>query len=82
VREESVDLRLTHLLGVALVVEEDVTADPPDVGLFGAQAVVAGADGDADAVEELRRLVLARESAGEGGDRRQGLLRHFAFFSG
>jgi hypothetical protein len=50
-----------------LVVEEDVAADPADVGLFGAQGVVACADGDADAVEELRGLELAGSGAGERG---------------
>jgi len=43
---------------MALAVEEDVALDPMDVRLLGAVAVVAGADGLADAIEEprLRRL--------------------------
>src|SRR5206468_2156117 len=53
---------------MALVVEEDVAADPADVGLFGAQTVVPGANGDADAVEETGRLILADGRAWERGD--------------
>jgi hypothetical protein len=34
--------------------EEDVSADPGDIGLFGAAAIVPGADGLADAVEQSR----------------------------
>src|SRR5438093_3086834 len=41
-----------HVGGVALVVEEDVAADPRDIGLLGAAAVMSGADGGADAVEQ------------------------------
>ena len=52
VGDERVDLGLAHLHRVALVVKEDVAPDPADVGLFGAQAVVARADRVAHAVEE------------------------------
>src|SRR5262245_450948 len=41
-----------HLDRVPLAVEEDVPPDPVNVGLLGAAAVVPGADGLADAVEE------------------------------
>ena len=41
-----------HVRGVALVVEEDVATDPRDIGLLGAAAVMSGADGYADAVEQ------------------------------
>jgi len=71
--EKRRDLGSTHLGGVALAVEEDVPADPPHVGLLGAAAVGAGADGIADAVEKPRRAGLQRlrlaHSGGRGGDR-------------
>jgi len=34
--EKACDFRRAHLGGMALAVEEDVAADPPDVGLLGA----------------------------------------------
>jgi hypothetical protein len=43
-------------------------------------ALNMGADGNADAVEELRGPVLARDGAREGGDGGGGRLGHFAFF--
>ncbi len=81
-RDEGVDLGLGHLEGMALVVKEDVAADPADVGLLGAQAVVAGADRLAHAVEQARLAGLRRlpgerprrrhlhKSCREGGRRR------------
>ena len=68
VGDEGVDLGLAHLERVALVVKEDVAADPADVGLFRAQAVVAGADRVADAVEQARL----------GGGWEDGGLAHFS----
>lgn len=41
--DEGTDLGLTHVFGVAFVVEEDVAFDPVFVGLFGAVGVVFGA---------------------------------------
>ena len=38
------------------VVEDDKATDPADIGLFGAQAVVAGPNGGAYPVEQLYRL--------------------------
>ena len=47
-----VDLGRAHLGGMALAVEEDEAPDPGDVGLLGAAAVVACAQGLAHAVEQ------------------------------
>ena len=51
VGQEGLDLRGAHLLGVALVVEEDEAFDPVDVGLFGADGVVLEADGLTNLIE-------------------------------
>ena len=62
-REKPADLGCAHLCRVPLVVEEDVTLDPRDVGFLGAATEVAGADGVADGIEQAwlrirrRRLV-------------------------
>ncbi len=53
-RQEPRHLESTHLERVPLAMEEDVPADPRDVGFLGAAAIVPGADGLADAVEESR----------------------------
>ena len=50
--QEARDFGRPHVGGVALVVEEDVATDPRDIGLLGAAAVMSGADGCADAVEQ------------------------------
>ena len=52
--QEAGDFGRPHVGGVALVVEENVATDPRDVGLLGAAAVMSGADGCADAVEQSR----------------------------
>src|SRR3989338_6526594 len=52
--QEAGDLGRSHLGRVALAVEEDVAADPRDVGLLGAPAVVTGTHGVAHAVEQPR----------------------------
>jgi hypothetical protein len=39
--EEGFNLRVTHFLGVALVVKEDVATNPLNVGLFCAVGIVA-----------------------------------------
>src|SRR3989304_3579146 len=49
-------LSRSHLGGMALAVKQDVPADPPDVRLFRATAVVARAYGVAHPVEESRPL--------------------------
>jgi hypothetical protein len=46
--------------------EEDVPADPRDVGLLGAAAIVPGADGRADSVEESRLRCADRASFMDG----------------
>ena len=50
-REELRDFQRARLGRVPLAVEHDVAAYPRDVGFFGAAAVMARADGLADAVE-------------------------------
>ena len=52
-RQERRDLRGAHFGGMALAVEEDVALGPVDIGLLGPTAVVACANGVADAIEEL-----------------------------
>jgi hypothetical protein len=53
VREEGVDLRLSHVGGMADAVEANETPDPEAVRLLGAPAVVAGAQGGAQLGFEL-----------------------------
>lgn len=55
VGEESLDLRCTHLFGVALVVEEDEAFDPANVRFFDANGVMLAAQSLTDTVEELGR---------------------------
>src|SRR5438034_1172789 len=50
--QERGDVGRSHLSRVALVVEEDVSLDPVDVGLLRAAAVVSGPDNIAHAVEK------------------------------
>jgi len=54
VAQELRDLDRAHLRGMAFAVEEDVAADPGDIGLLGAPTVVPGPDGFSDPVEESR----------------------------
>jgi len=56
VRNKSLDFCAAHVFGVAFFVEEDVAANPFDVGLFGALGVVFDADGIADLFEEFFAL--------------------------
>ena len=67
-REEPCDLRRPHLGRMTLRVEEDVPADPRDVRLLGAPAVMARPECRADAVEKarLRRIRRARLTSDEG----------------
>ena len=39
--QESIDFRRSHVLGMPLVVKEDVTFDPVNVGFFGTRTVMA-----------------------------------------
>ena len=66
-RQEARDLCRPHVGGMALAVEKDVAADPRDIRLLGAAAIVAGADRFADSVEEpwLRRTGLVGLADGE-----------------
>ncbi len=50
--EKGGDLFFAHLRGVALLVEEDEAADPIEIGLLGAKAVVLAAQVPADAIEQ------------------------------
>ena len=67
IREEGHDLDGTHLFRVALVVKENETPHPADVGLLGAEAVVAPARSDTNAVQELRWLADGRRFGGHRG---------------
>ena len=51
VGQELLDLLFTHLLGVPLVMEQNVAPNPVDVGLLGADAVVFEADFCANLIE-------------------------------
>jgi hypothetical protein len=53
--EESGNLILTHIIGMTFVVEEDEPADPVDVGLLGAKAVMLHPQMPPDAIEQSRR---------------------------
>src|SRR5712691_1380422 len=53
-RQETRDLGRAHLGRMALAVEDDVAADPRDVGLLGTAAVMKGTDSAAHAVEQAR----------------------------
>jgi hypothetical protein len=70
-RQEARELRRSHLGGVPLAVEEDVAADPGDVHLLGATAIVPGANGMAHAIEQPRLRRIAR--AGLAHRERRGL---------
>ena len=47
--------------------EDDVAADPRDIGFFGAAAVMARADGLADAVEQARLGRVGRAGLADHG---------------
>ena len=53
VRQKKGDFFFAHLIGVALVMKENETANPIDVSLFGPNAVVFDPQMPADAVEKL-----------------------------
>jgi hypothetical protein len=52
VSEEGADLGATHLVGMALAVEEDVALGPVEIGLLGANAVVLATQKVAHLAEE------------------------------
>jgi len=52
--EESGYFGFAHIGGVPLVVEYDVAVDPIDIGVLGADGIVADADFLAYAIEQLR----------------------------
>jgi hypothetical protein len=65
VREERLHLRGSKLVGVALAVKENEATHPINIGLLGANRVVAQAHGVAHAVEQpggwgTRRLLFGR----------------------
>jgi hypothetical protein len=64
VREERVDFPLTHLRGVAHLVEVDEAPDPPTVGLYRARAVVTGAQGLPELVQQLRGAEMTLPATG------------------
>jgi hypothetical protein len=63
---------------VALAVEEDVALDPGDVGLFGTVAIVARAQGCADAVEEARLGRIRRAGLADGEETNSRVSDHLA----
>jgi hypothetical protein len=67
-RQEGVDLRLAHLGRRPDILEEDEALDPVAVRLLGPAAVVTGAEGVTQTVEELG---LAVERADVGRDRNE-----------
>ena len=70
-RQEARELSRSHLGGMALAVEEDVAADPGDVRLLGATAIVPGANGMTHAIEQPRLWRIGR--AGLAHRERRGL---------
>lgn len=61
-QQERLDLRHAHIPRVSLVMEEDEPAHPAGVGLFGAAAVVAGADPGAELIEKFRGSFVSHNS--------------------
>jgi hypothetical protein len=74
-RQKAVDLGCAHLQRVTFVVEEDEALDPIDVGVLGADAVVANGAGLADPVQQPAR---ARLGGRRGEGLRDGLGTHGA----
>jgi len=54
--EEASDLCGAHVTGVPFLVEEDVSADPPDIDLLSGGTVMPEADGSSDLIEKPGRL--------------------------
>ena len=65
VGKESNDFFFAHVVGVAFLVKENETANPIDVSLFGADAVMLDAQMPADAVEQFGRSG-GRSGSGRG----------------
>jgi hypothetical protein len=59
-REKACDFGRGHLGGMPLVMEEDVALDPVDVGFLGLTAVMTGANGVTDAIEQARARIRRR----------------------
>src|SRR5207344_1334520 len=64
--QEAGDLGRAHLSGMPLLVEEDVAADPGDVGFLGPAAIVADPESLADAIEEARLRRGGRSGLADG----------------
>jgi hypothetical protein len=76
VGEKFDDLRCTHFVGMPNAVIMDESTDPADVGVFGAKAHVADAQGRTNAVEQTRgaigrKVVQRRLRPGPGGSKRR-----------
>ena len=56
IRQKRLDMRGAEVDRMTLVVEEDKSFNPVDVGLFRTDAVMLEPDTGADAVEKTRRL--------------------------
>ncbi len=56
------DFRTAHLHRMPLVVEQDETLDPVDVGLSGTMGIVLGLDGVANLIEELLLRTILHSS--------------------
>jgi hypothetical protein len=54
VREELIHLSFTHFSRMALLVEENKSPNPGDVGFLGAEAVVPRSNSGTDPVEQFR----------------------------
>jgi hypothetical protein len=52
-REERLNFRYPHLVGMAIIVEKDVATNPLDVGFFSSVRVVFEANRISNLVEEL-----------------------------
>jgi len=52
VKEKGSDVRVTHLLWVAFVVEEDEAFDPVSVGFFGTDGIALETYGVTNAIQE------------------------------
>jgi hypothetical protein len=70
VRQEGLDLRCAHLVGMALAMKEDEPPDPVDISIFGADGIVFEADGIAHPIQEL--FGFHGKSPRQGIDTREG----------
>ena len=56
--EKGFDFGCSHFLGMAFAVEQDKAANPIDVGLFGADAVMLETNFVENPIQQLQRLTL------------------------